>query len=143
MIEGRPALHDLLQAKHDRLPKPDANDVQDERFFGHMRGMQDTGRVIEIRRGAGSWPALRYCYLKYSEWLHAGEFRLHYITGETVIVRGRNLRTMYDYLLMEKLAYIREATPDEAAPEHELFVDAVTYSASEDKELSDKMLATP
>lgn len=136
MIEARSALHELLQGKQDRLPKPDANDVQDERFFGHMRGMQDTGRVIEIRRGTGSWPALRYCYLKYSEWLHAGEFRLHYITGETVIVKGRNLRAMYDYLLMEKLAYMREAGQDEKAPDHELFVDELTYVPSEENERS-------
>ncbi len=138
-------MDDWIKGKLDRVAAPAKRgaeppaEVQDERFFGHLRGLQDTGKSIEVRRREGSWPALRYVYLKYSEWINAGEFRMYYVTGEQVIVKGRNLRELYDHLLSEKLAYIREAGDDERGQEFELFVDELTYVAPSDDKADDQV----
>ena len=137
MSEPSLSLQKLIESKNRasaaarKIAEP-ANDVQEERFFGHLRGLQDAGKSVEIRRRDASWPALRYVYLKFSEWMHAGEFRMHYVTGETVTVKGRNLRDMYEQLLMEKLAYIREAGDGERAAESDLFVDELIFVAPAD-----------
>jgi hypothetical protein len=82
---------------------------------------------IEFRRNQGTWPAIDYAMLPCPVWCPAetalpsgqripsGSILLHYLTGHTVIVEGRNLRTVHEKILRHQVKYLAEADePTEA-----------------------------
>lgn len=89
---------------------------------------QETGNrqvfAVEFRRSQGTWPAFDYSMLPNPVWCPAavtlpsgeripsGSILLHYLTGHTVIIEGRNLRKAYEKILCHQTKYLAEA--DEA-----------------------------
>ena len=90
-----------------------------ERFFGFVTGVQDKAQNIEFRKASGAWVFREYSYLTGGEQIHAGEFTLHFATGERFTVRGRHLRGMYEKILRHRVVWLREGDADENAGDDE------------------------
>ena len=123
----------LAQAMPKKPAAAGAEEEKNERFYGFVTGIQDRAHNIEFRKGDGSWPFIEYSYLIGGEAVHVGEFVLRFATGERVTVRGRNLRPLYEKLLRHRITWLRDAAPDEAASDGELFIDEIEGPVKEEE----------
>jgi hypothetical protein len=110
--------------------------------YGYHRGVRERATHIEFQRLKGSWPAPGYAWLPCPVWAAEGiggksrgqVIVLEYVTGLRVMIRGRNLRPLYDRLLRQQVFRISEMgeEADQFLPEDAPVVYAIEVMESKD-----------
>ena len=108
---------------------------QNEVAYGYYRGVHDRAGYIEFQSLQGPWLAPGYAWLPCPVWLpDAGRGQgilLEYVTGLKILVRGRNLREMYQRILRQQVFRVTEM--GEEADQYLPPDKAVTYAFAIDQ----------
>ena len=84
------------------------DDIQDCGVYGFLRGVHERALHLEFRRKNGTWTAPGYAWLLKPVYDADGAITLHYATGDRVLIRGRNLRPIFDRILRHQALWIAE-----------------------------------
>lgn len=93
--------------------------------YGFVRGIRDRAVALEFRLLDSNPfpeenPAGEYAMLTYRAWLRDGTgFRLEYLSGLRVTVRGRGVRPLYERLLLNRVLWVQEEGQDPIAEKAE------------------------
>lgn len=109
--------------------------VEEEgKYFGFDR--QENGRALmfELRTRDGRRSALPYSYLTRADFDPDKGIEI-YVSNVVVVVKGRDLGTIYSYLLQNRLTWMREDFSDTDLGEDGVFVESL--EVKEQGELTD------
>lgn len=99
--------------------------VEEEgKYFGFDR--QENGRALmfELRTRDGRRSALPYSYLTRADFDPDKGIEI-YVSNVVVVVKGRDLGTIYSYLLQNRLTWMREDFSDTDLGEDGVFVESL------------------
>lgn len=99
--------------------------VEEEgKYFGFDR--QENGRALmfELRTRDGRRSALPYSYLTRADFDPDKGIEI-YVSNVVVVVKGRDLGTIYSYLLQNRLTWMREDLSDTDLGEDGVFVESL------------------
>jgi hypothetical protein len=105
--------------------------------FGYYRGVHERAAHIEFQLLEGPWPAPGYAWLPCPLWYPSGDGKgrgqamaLEYVTGLKVMVRGRNLRPLYERIQRQQVFRVTEMgeKADEYLPEEATVIYAIKIS---------------
>lgn len=99
--------------------------VEEEgKYFGFDR--QENGRALmfELRTRDGRRSALPYSYLTRADFDPDKGIEI-YVSNVVVVVKGRDLGTLYSYLLQNRLTWMREDFSDTDLGEDGVFVESL------------------
>lgn len=104
--------------------------VEEEgKYFGFDR--QENGRALmfELRTRDGRRSALPYSYLTRADFDPDKGIEI-YVSNVVVLVKGRDLGTIYSYLLQNRLTWMREDFSDTDLGEDGVFVESLEVKDS-------------
>lgn len=96
----------------------------ESKYFGFDR--QENGRALmfELRTRDGRRSALPYSYLTRADFDPDKGIEI-YVSNVVVVVKGRDLGTIYSYLLQNRLTWVREDSSDTDLGEDGVFVESL------------------
>ena len=109
--------------------------VEEEgKYFGFDR--QENGRALmfELRTRDGRRSALPYSYLTRADFDPDKGIEI-YVSNVVVVVKGRDLGTIYSYLLQNRLTWMREDSSDTDLGEDGVFVESLEVKERRDFEM--------
>ncbi len=105
------------------------------KFYGIEPQSNAQAVMLDLRLGNGNSQAFAYSYLTKVNFNPSEGIEI-FAVDMCIILRGRNLSTLYAYLLMHRLTYIQESVGrvDDAA-ENEVFVESIEVKNLKDLDL--------
>jgi hypothetical protein len=90
----------------------DDGNAEDAGSYGYLRGVRERADHLEFRRKRGAWPAPGYAWLLKPIFDPDGSITLLYASGDIFVVRGRNLRPLFERILRHQALWIQEQGPE-------------------------------
>lgn len=112
----------------DQLTFPNPTDLT--RPYDVVEPATERPPMIDFRGHNGNSFALPYRHLTAMAFHPASGIRLEF-REHNIVIRGRNLRPLYDHLLEHRVIYVLEDDFD-AAPESDTFIDSISVERIQD-----------
>jgi hypothetical protein len=106
-------------------PRPEITEEEEKRAYSIIKGRGGYLLMLEFRFKNGDGAAFGYSYFAGMSFDASGKLEI-YFAGNKVTVTGRNLKPVFDGLLVHSVGFLREMDESsDSLPETETFIESI------------------
>lgn len=114
------------------LLQREEQNLSDFKFYGIEPQSSAQAVMLDVRFGNGNFQALPYSYMTRIRFNPSEGIEV-FVSDVKLLIIGRNMNTIYNYLVMHRLTYIQESLGDlDDGDENEVFIEKIDVFETKD-----------